>query len=247
MNCDIWINLLKEKAKDGKITENNLYELAEDRSLTVSQLSYICDNLEKYNLKVVSDNDYNSEKSQCENLNTDNYSEIECLFQNLNYSQKCECINRLQKLMIECESEESASIKSNFYKKIKSMNLQYSYIAVTLKAFFASVDKRGYVCTDDLVKYFRKFYIDRINGNLISEQSDSIFATRDFSDAEIRRNLYFNPLGRSFLVNSHFFICDKKTDIVKINRELWDSLTQQDINEIIGIVDEKLNLYYSKL
>jgi len=129
--------------------------------------------------------------------------------------------------------------------RILKMNLQYSYVAVLLKAFFSSCNDNGKADLHDVVRRYGDYYRERINAGNVSEKDDSIFSKRGFTDSDIRRNVLLNPLRRSFLAN--YLSYNKENDTIEMNGILWKMLSVRDKKVIIEICDNRLKDYYDKI
>ena len=65
----------------------------------------------------------------------------------------------------------------------------------------------GTLHISDLVQYFRNFYSDRENNNLIVEKEDSLFFKDYYSDKEIEREILNYPFRR-FEIQHEVDHCD---------------------------------------
>ena len=76
-----------------------------------------------------------------------------------------------------------------------------------------NADEHGTVFMEKIVSYFKNFYIERKNKDLVVERADSVFAKSEPEDDKIKHLILFNPMGRSFL--KKYFKYDKQTDSIR--------------------------------
>ena len=154
-------------------------------------------------------------------------------------------LDRYLSRRVEFETEEGSIIKSDFFSDLSRPRMQYSYFPLVLLAFFDRKEVTEKMLMTDLVLFFSSFYQDRRQRGLVVEKEKSIFAKNSPTDAEIKRLILFNPLGRSCLVK--YFSYDKKSDYVSLDRKLYKSLSGNDVKRIVKLATELINCYYMKL
>ena len=228
-------NLSKDK---GYITERDLSKILVKAKLPRLLVSAVYDELSEMGIRVVdkeileknSDSDV-SQKADDEQKEKDQRLQL-----------------RVQKYRIRKEefvNEDGQKVLKEFYADLSKPRMQYSYFPLVFLAFFDREDIAEMMSMSDMIQYFKMFYKNREEKGLIVEKKASIFAKGSPTDSEIRRLILFNPLGRSCLIK--YFQHDKMTDKIYLNESMYNALTEDDVDKIIGIAMSLLNDYYSKL
>ena len=132
-----------------------------------------------------------------------------------------------------------------FMDMVKEMRMDHSYKPVLLKALLMCSDNQGRAKISDLVEYFRHFYSDRKNNNLIVEKEDSLFFKDYCSDKEIEREILNYPFRRFETMSMMHHT--KTLGVVQIDSCVWKVLSEEDKYEIIKICDTKLEEYYKRI
>lgn len=132
-----------------------------------------------------------------------------------------------------------------FMDMVKEMRMDHSYKPVLLKALLKCSDNQGRAKISDLVEYYRNFYSDRRNNNLIIEKEDSVFFKDYYSDKEIEREILNYPFRRFETMSMMHHT--KTLGVVQIDSSIWKVLSEEDKCEIIKICDAKLGEYYKRI
>lgn len=236
MNLDKIALKVVQQAEKGVINEKEIVKISDENGLSLVEFANLCDIISEIGISIVEDQ---SIVTQCEN---DDISKILSLYNNLSSIDKEKCYSMIT--AIHNGSDLKDDIRNQFVSKIARMKLQYSYIAVFLKAFFNNYHDQS-IDLECLISYYRHYYSSRKNNKLIVEQNDSVFSKESYTDNDIRKNILFNPMKRSFV--SNYFSFDKKTNLVYITSELYQQLSRKDVSEILTICDNKLEEYYCKI
>ena len=126
---------------------------------------------------------------------------------------------------------------------------QKSYKLVFYKVFFEKVSNLGTVSVADLVNSFKDFYLERKQAGLISDINvDSTIANvEDSSFDSIYKLILRNPFDA--ITKQGFIKLEKigNEEYFKLNEQLLNELSQQDIDCILKLVTQKLELYYSSI
>ena len=126
---------------------------------------------------------------------------------------------------------------------------QKSYKLVFYKVFFEKVSNLGTVSIADLVNSFKDFYLERKQAGLISDINvDSTIANvEDSSFESIYKLILRNPFDA--ITKQGFIKLEKigNEEYFKLNEQLLNELSQQDIDCILKLVTQKLELYYSSI
>ncbi|MBR2885925.1 MAG: DEAD/DEAH box helicase family protein [Clostridia bacterium] len=132
-----------------------------------------------------------------------------------------------------------------FMDMVKEMRMDHSYKPVLLKALLNCSDSQGRAKISDLVEYFRNFYSDRKNNNLIVEKEDSLFFKDCCSDKEIEREILNYPFRRFETMSMMHHT--KTLGVVQIDSCVWKALSEEEKHEIIRLCDTKLEEYYKRI
>ena len=241
---DMILKSVIEIAVGNQIPESKLFDITDDNGLDNIRYSRLCEMLSLQGYDIVPDADicYNEPVTLAHK--DDALSNIIEEFSKLSLDNKYKCLIKLAVIISDIETSNTALAKE-FVTKVEKMNLQYSYIAVLLKAFFEKCGIDGQARLDDIIDYYYGFYTERLCKGLISEQNDSILSKNGFNKADIRRIILYNPMKRSYL--KEFLNYKHETEMIYMNVSLWNSFTNETIKRIIMICDQKLKEYYSRI
>ncbi len=148
-------------------------------------------------------------------------------------------------LNLQAKPSASDEWRQEFLDFAKSRNLSRSYKPVLVKALFKLIDREGRVKTDDLVREFRDFYIQRANQGLPVETGSTLLNDpTTASDNELRRLIITNPLQRFLIKNYLEYHQDE--DIVQIAPQLWHDLRYYEMMDVLKSAAEQITYYYSR-
>ena len=125
-----------------------------------------------------------------------------------------------------------------------------SYKLVFFKCFFDLMNKDGAAGVDNMVREFKKFYINRVNAGKIPDANVDarIENINESTDSEIYQVIIQNPYKH---IREHGFMFKGKSssgDIMfRLSGALLKELSREDIDEIIKIVDTKTRLYFDNI
>lgn len=269
MNYKDIISEVKKQAVNSVISEDIVMELSDNNNLSNMDFSLLCEELEHNNITIASDEEYKKELTnkkividkekhdKDDSHSNDEIVAITDLFLKLSDEDKKDCLIKLSTLIEQNSSNQLPAdhqeldyhavnnIKKEFITMLSTKSLQYSYIAVLIKALMANVNSKGQAPLEDLIDYFRDFYDDRRKKGNVVEQKDSVFYKGNYTRTDIRKIILFNPIKRSFIANYVTF--NKSTNMLSINSSLWTILTQAEKQLINDIADEKLKAYYDRI
>lgn len=245
MNLEKLALNIVQQANDRVIDEKTVVSISDSNNLSLLEFSKLCDILTEIGITIDDKPTNNFDKDT--NSVPDNISEIVSLFNKLSLEDQRKCYALLSKVFNSSQknTDNSSEIKDKFLNRIAGMKLQYSYIAVLLKAFFDCNNYNQSVDLQKIIDFYRSYYSERKNKNLKVEQDDSIFTKPSYYDTDIRKNILFNPMKRSFLAN--YFSFDRKNNLIIIDSDLYKQLSQHEITEIIEICNHKLEEYYKRI
>lgn len=250
---DIVLRNLIKISINMKIPESKLFDITDEYELSNLQYSKICETLilQGYDIvpdeeiEIVETNHIKTNLETDENKINNPFESVISEFNKLELHEKYKCLVKLAVNIAEEDGKVQKQISDNFMQSIINMNLQYTYIAVLVKAFFESCNNFGKARLSDLIDYFDEFYNNRLQHGFISEKIDSVLSKPGFTKSDIRKIILFNPLKRSFV--SKYLVYDKSENIVYMNTAIWESLSNYDKTKVLNICDEKLEQYYQKL
>ena len=249
--CDALIRLA-ELNQNNCLSEDVIFNYTEQEGLTLAETTRVCRQIEEAGVKIVSQAEYDAAVTEAvvePTLLTSpiiaSVEDIITAFDKLSASDQELCYSMIQEKLSK-DTNESAKMKASaFFDRVNKMSLQYSYMAVLLLAFLNNCDKQGSASLAAVIDSFSNYYRKRYSMGEIAEQSDSIVSSPNFTYAEARKLIFFNPLGRSFL--AEYIKLNKSNDCLEMNEQVWSGLTEDSICEIISIVKGKLDDYYIKL
>ena len=135
--------------------------------------------------------------------------------------------------------------KDMFMDMIRQMDMSYSYKPVLIKAILFYADNKGRIKLDDIVSYFRAFFENRRNQNLVVEKAKSVYLNKQITDKEILKNILIYPYKR--FEDMGILKHTKTFGIIQVDESVWKKLTDDEKKEIEKICDGKLEVYYEKL
>ncbi|MBR3630369.1 MAG: hypothetical protein IKN55_07855, partial [Oscillospiraceae bacterium] len=229
--------------------ESKVFSVAEAQELSNLQYTKLCEAITGLGYVIVPDEEIvnTAEAIPVENKQSQNdpYEKLIKEFDKLSLEEKYKCLVKLV-LNIAAEDEKAHKvIAEQFVQQVLNMRLQYSYIAVFLKAFFAHCNALGKAKLSDMIDYAADYYRSRIEKGIVAEKADSVLSKAGFEAKDVRQIALFNPLKRSFIEN--YFTYDKAEYLICINVILWDTLSNYDKTEVLRLCDEKLASYYEKI
>lgn len=125
-----------------------------------------------------------------------------------------------------------------------------SYKLVLYKVFFSLMDGNGMAPGYRVAEAFREFYVDRVRRGLKADiKVDSrIKNINESSVQDVYEVILLNPLKH---IGDKGYLSRKRDSNGKeqfvLNQELLKELTKEDIADILAVVNQKLDLYYSRI
>ena len=139
----------------------------------------------------------------------------------------------------------ASNIRQKFMDFIEKMDMSFSYKPVLLKAIFEYIDEDGKVKIADVVNYFIEFYEDRKSKGLVAEKASSIYQKGGYTEKDVERNIMSNPFKR--FADMRFLRRCKDVSYIEINPIIFKKLTEEDIQHILSVCNEKLDNYYGRI
>lgn len=234
------------------LSEDVVFKYTEQEGLTLAETTRVCKQLEEAGVRIVSQVEYDAAVSvavsepalpTCSNIVS--VEDIITAFTNLSNSDQELCFAKIQQLISHDKEDPVKGLSSTFLERISKMPMQYSYMAVLLLAFLNNCDNNGLASFEAVIESFSSYYRARHLISEIAEQSDSVLSSPDFTNADAKRIILYNPLRRSFL--AEYIKYNENNCCLEISEQLWKNLTDNDICEVRSIVKSKLDGYYSKI
>lgn len=123
---------------------------------------------------------------------------------------------------------------------------QRSYKLVFYKSFFENISAAGEVSIDNLVAHFKQYYLTRIQSGFITDVNvDKVIENIERSNFDsiyklILRNPFDAISKQGFIIK----ISKDNSEYFKLQKQLFSELSKDDVQNIIEIVNKKLELYY---
>lgn len=121
-------------------------------------------------------------------------------------------------------------------------SMSYSYKPVLIMAL---VEHGGAVRIQDAVNYFAQYYGNRLSLGLVAERANSIYSNLNCTLEQISSNIKANPVKA--LLNSTFFVYDRRTEILSFIPEIRRELTATIAEQIISVCIQRLDEYYLRI
>lgn len=244
------LELILKTAIGKQIPESKVFETVDQNDLSTLQYSAICGKLIMQGYEIIPDNEIVLPETESYQKNTSTipnnpFDDVIREFNKLELADKYKCLVALACNIAAQDKQAQEAIAEQFIQQVLSMRLQYSYIAVFLKAFFSRCNALGKVKLSDMIDYAGNYYRNRLELGAVSEQDDSVLSKFGFESKDVKKIAIFNPLKRSFV--SNYFEYNKAEDLICISESLWDLLSNFDKTEVLRICDEKLTEYFEKI
>lgn len=125
-----------------------------------------------------------------------------------------------------------------------------SYKLVFYKAFFSLMDSNGSASGYKVADSFRNFYVDRVRRGLKADVNvDSRVENIERSSVQDAYDvILLNPFKH--IKDRGYMLRQKDSggeEQFVLNQDLLRELTNEDVEEILSVVDQKLNLYFAKV
>lgn len=249
--CDALIKLAKMNPNNC-LSEDVIFQYTEQEGLSLTETTRVCKQIEEAGIIIVSQVEYDAAISSSQLKpavlqlqNTLSVDDIINAFIKLSNSEQQSCLLRIQQHLKGKNTEVNESIRKSFIDRVNRMTLQYSYIAVLLLSFLNTCDSSGIASFESIIESFSSFYRVRHLMGEFAEQPNSVLASSDYTKEDVRKLILYNPLRRSFVAD--YIKYNDASKCLEINEQLWDELTDDDINWIKAIIKNKLEEYFKKV
>lgn len=138
------------------------------------------------------------------------------------------------------------NIRDQFLRYVETGDLSSSYKPVLLLAMLQCTDKAGRARIQDLVAFFRNFYLERAAAGLPVE-SPTVRMSRvaEMTDLDIERTMLAMPFEK--FERKGFFRRLKDLAFVRFSESLWRALKQEDATRIRNLTNNQLQSYFQRI
>lgn len=138
------------------------------------------------------------------------------------------------------------NMRELFLAYVEQGDMSSSYKPVLLLGMFHCADQGGRVRVQDLVAFFRDFYLQRSKQRLVIEATTiSLSRVEELRDLEIERMIFKMPFEK--FERKGFFVRLKDLALVSFHQPLWRRLTEDDRTALQTVAREQLREYYQRL
>lgn len=156
--------------------------------------------------------------------------------------QKIEEIRKLKGLKEHNEN----TIKEDFFDFINEKSYTFSFKIIFLLALLKCIDNNGNAKINDVLKLYKRFYLERIENNLKVDRPNCIYTKEFLNDLhKLKENMLANPFEK-YERKRFIFYCNDLSEI-GFNFHLWNKLTKDDILLLRNILKQHLKEYYQEL
>jgi len=135
------------------------------------------------------------------------------------------------------------TIKDDFFEFINDKNYTFSFKLIFMLSFLKAINKDGEADTNNVLDYYKKFYLDRIKLNLEIDKRNCIY-NKDYLDdiVKIKQSMFNNPFEK--YERKRFIYQCKDLNKIAFNPTLWEKLSKVDLKVIKKTYIEHLEEYY---
>lgn len=141
---------------------------------------------------------------------------------------------------------DESTILQDFEDFIEENTLTFSFKLVFMLGMLELANEEGEVKIEDLMKYYKQFYLDRIERGLPVDRPNCVY-TRDYLEDEVKlkQSILSNPFEK--FERKRFVYYSKDLSMVSFNPVLWEKLTGEKKNWVREKETQFLEAYYEKL
>ncbi len=129
-----------------------------------------------------------------------------------------------------------------FMAYFRNMKMSRSYKPVLI---LATIQCGGAISLEKAAQQFTGFYQGRASRGLPTENGYCVYCDKEASLSKVYANLINMPIQA--LCNSGYFVYDSIARIFSFADDLYDSLTLEEIDEIVSICKMRLNGYFERI
>jgi superfamily II DNA or RNA helicase len=138
------------------------------------------------------------------------------------------------------------NIKGKFFEFVEKIDRRYSYKPVLLLGLLELANDKGQVTIPDLVQFFKRFYLQRLeNGQIVEQPTSRLAHIADLTDNDIERIMLAMPFEK--FERRKFVQRRKELTQLQFNPVLWRQLTVDDRTTLQHMAQTALILYYDRL
>ncbi len=141
---------------------------------------------------------------------------------------------------------DETTILKDFEDFIEENTLTFSFKLVFMLGMLELANEEGEVKIDDLMKYYKQFYLVRIERGLPVDRPNCVY-TREYleDDVKLKQSILSNPFEK--FERKRFVYYSKDLSMVSFNPVLWEKLTVEKKNWVREKETQFLEAYYEKL
>ena len=141
---------------------------------------------------------------------------------------------------------DETTILKDFEDFIEENTLTFSFKLVFMLGMLELANEEGEVKIEELMKYYRQFYLDRIDRGLPVDRQNCVY-TREYleDDVKLKQSILSNPFEK--FERKRFVYYSKDLSMVSFNPVLWEKLTEEKKNWVKEKETQFLKAYYEKL
>lgn len=141
---------------------------------------------------------------------------------------------------------DESTILQDFEDFIEENTLTFSFKLVFMLGMLELANEEGEVKIEDLMKYYKQFYLNRIERGLPVDRPNCVY-TKDYleDDVKLKQSILSNPFEK--FERKRFVYYSKDLSMVSFNPVLWKRLTEEKKNWVREKETQFLEAYYEKL
>ena len=141
---------------------------------------------------------------------------------------------------------DETTILKDFEDFIEENTLTFSFKLVFMLGMLELANEEGEVKIEDLMNYYRQFYMDRIERGLPVDRQNCVY-TKDYleDDVKLKQSILSNPFEK--FERKRFVYYSKDLSMVSFSPALWEKLTDEKKNWVREKETQFLEEYYAKL
>ncbi len=138
------------------------------------------------------------------------------------------------------------TLKEDFYKFLEEKNYTFSFKMIFLLGSIKLADCIGQINLDELVNFYRNFYLSRLKNNLKVDRKGCVYDEEYLNDKiKVKKSILKNPFEK--FERKRFFEYNKDLNKIAINHKLFNQWDENDTKKIIKMMKQHLKEYYSKI
>ncbi len=138
------------------------------------------------------------------------------------------------------------TLKEDFFNFLEEKNYTFSYKMIFLLGSIKLADCIGQIKLDELIDFYRDFYLTRIKNNLKVDKKGCIYDKNYLNDkSKVKTSILRNPFEK--FERKRFLEYNKDLNKIAINHKLFNQWDENDKKKIVKIMKQHLKEYYSNI